>query len=200
MKEIWKPITDFECYEVSNLGRVRRLDGYCERKGFLFPVKGHVMKLSNNGLGYKRVLLQKNGIKKRMYVHRLVAMAFIPNPENKPYINHKDNDPTNNCVNNLEWCTPKENSEWMVAQGRNFHTEDWLNNLEKAKRKQYVPIIATNMETGEKLYFERVNEVKEYGFQPSCVSNCCKGKRNYHAGYTWEYAEGRKRNAKVNTN
>ena len=69
--------------------------------------------------GYLRVtMVDDHGMTKRIFVHRLVAMAFIPNPERKPYVNHIDNSGLNNCVDNLEWCTSQENTQHMIVQGR----------------------------------------------------------------------------------
>ncbi len=96
MKEIWKPIAGYNgLYQASNIGRVRR--------------NGTIL---HNFLGtnkYLNVDLYLNGEKKQHRVHRLVAAAFIPNPENKPTVNHKDGDKQNNIVTNLEWATRSEN-------------------------------------------------------------------------------------------
>lgn len=101
MKEIWKDIEGYENrYQVSNYGNVKSLKTnknlYC----------------SKTKKGYLRVDLRKDKKRAMSYVHRLVAEAFIPNSENKPCINHKDCDVTNNKVDNLEWCTYKENNEY----------------------------------------------------------------------------------------
>lgn len=95
-------------YQVSNLGRVKSLN-------YLGHKKIQILKQSLTGdnyyhTRYYRVILYKNGISKNYRVHRLVAEAFIPNPDNLPYVNHKDYNTFNNNVNNLEWCTPKYNS------------------------------------------------------------------------------------------
>lgn len=100
MKEIWKPIGGYEgLYEVSNMGRIKSFYNSEER----------ILKKSKTTTGYWKIELRKNKIRKSFKVHRLVAFAFIANPENKPYINHIDGNPLNNKVDNLEWCTQHEN-------------------------------------------------------------------------------------------
>jgi hypothetical protein len=112
MTEIWKDIKGYEgYYQVSNLGNVKSLD----RKlwnGFVFhEVKGKVMKVRTEKDGYLRCNLSKNGKMKDGRIHRLVAEAFIPNPKNKPTVNHNNTDVTDNSVTNLEWATHKEQVE-----------------------------------------------------------------------------------------
>ena len=173
---IWKDVEGYEgIYKISDTG-------------ILMNQFGKVLKPGDNGHGYASIYLWKNRKKKKHYIHRLVAEAFIPNPEQKPYINHIDNNPRNNHVKNLEWCTPKENVDWMQVQGRNRRTKEWLDNLHKSQEPTYKPVKATNIETGEVLLFKSVNSTRESGFEPSSVCWCCKGKRQSHAGYRWEYA------------
>lgn len=119
MKEIWKNIIEWEgCYKISNLGRVKSL----VRKGVTKEKILKPLKIGpNKNYFYLHVILcnKINGrVDKRISIHRLVCMAFIPNPLNKPHINHKDNNPLNNNVNNLEWCTPKENTQHAAKQKR----------------------------------------------------------------------------------
>lgn len=105
--EIWKPIANYEgLYEVSNEGNVRSLN-------YRHTGKVQVLKLSVNRYGYLQVNLHsKEGKQKTYKVHRLVAQAFIPNPNNLPEVNHKDENKTNNCVENLEWCDRKYNNNY----------------------------------------------------------------------------------------
>lgn len=104
LKVEWKLIEGFDgIYSVSNYGEVRN------------NKTGKLMKLRKNEKGYLRTNLTKNGNQKSVRVHRLVAQAFIPNPENKPQVNHIDFDKENNCVNNLEWVTNKENTQYSVC-------------------------------------------------------------------------------------
>lgn len=107
MGEIWKDVIGYEgLYQVSNLGRVKSL--VFSREKYLSPGK-NVIHTKYGDAVYLFVPLSKNGVRKNGGIHRLVAQAFIPNPENKREVNHKDGNPSNNRVENLEWCTHREN-------------------------------------------------------------------------------------------
>lgn len=118
MKEIWKTIEDYPNYQVSNLGRVKSL-----AREWIVGIGNKrfhdemILKLHNKKRGYKDVCLFKNGKRKYYFVHRLVAQAFILNPENKPEPNHIDGNPSNNKVNNLEWVTKSENRLHAIHTG-----------------------------------------------------------------------------------
>ena len=126
MKEIWKDIKDFEGrYQVSNFGRVKRLAySYVDTWGvgrYRFRDE-HIISQQLRGNGYYTVSLQLGDKRKMEYVHRLVARAFLPNPNNLPYINHKDINPKNNCVDNLEWCTPTYNTTYADSRKKSVET------------------------------------------------------------------------------
>ena len=109
--EVWKDIPDYEgLYQVSNLGRIKSLN-------FNKTGKEKIMK-PRTGNRYYMTALWKNGIRKDYLLHRIVAETFIPNPENKPFINHKDENCFNNSINNLMWCTHKENMNWGTRNER----------------------------------------------------------------------------------
>lgn len=113
-EEIWRPIVGYEgLYEVSSYGRVRSLDRYvkCDYERYRLH-KGKVLSPAKDRYGYLSVVLSCNGKHKTITVHRIVAQAFIPNPDNLPEINHRDEDKINNRVDNLEWCTAKYNMNY----------------------------------------------------------------------------------------
>ena len=111
-EEIWRDVKGYEgLYLVSNYGKVKSVDRYViARKGVKKPCKGQLLAVFHNKKGYPTVYLSKEGVTKKRYIHRIVAEAFIPNEDNLPQINHKDEVKTNNNVENLEWCSARYNS------------------------------------------------------------------------------------------
>lgn len=106
MTEKWKSIEKYNgLYEISSYGRVKSL------------ITNKILKAHRPSVGYYKVALYMRGDGKTFTIHRLVAKEFIPNNKNKPCVNHKDGDKTNNCVENLEWCTYKENSQHAFKTG-----------------------------------------------------------------------------------
>lgn len=164
MEEIWIDIEGFEgLYQVSNLGRVKRV------------TTGRILKGGKDKDGYLQVTLCKNSTKSTKKIHRLVAQTFVSNSENKPEINHIDEDKANNRVNNLEWSTRKENN--------NHGTHN-----ERSSRTQSIPIIATNIKTGESQEFYGTNEcARQLGLQASHITEVLKCKIRQTGGYTFKY-------------
>ena len=110
MKEIWKDIKGYEkLYQVSNLGNVRRIKFINNRTQ---KDKIKMLKLIKDKKGYLKINLWKNNKSKMFLVHRIVAETFILNPNNLPQVNHKDENKSNNCVENLEWCSQKYNNNY----------------------------------------------------------------------------------------
>lgn len=114
-QEVWKPVVGYEgLYEVSNLGRIKSLVGW---NGHKYVNREKIMNQSITTTGYKKIELTKDGIKKSLKVHRLVAQSFIPLIAGKTVVNHKDSNPLNNAVENLEWCTIAENNRHAAIYG-----------------------------------------------------------------------------------
>lgn len=123
MQEVWKDIKGYEgYYQVSNLGRVKSLSRVVKRyekgRGEVIQRRRERILSERDCRGYKTVLLCVGGSNKQKFIHRLVAEVFLDSVEGKDYVNHIDNDPSNNCSINLEWCTAKENAHHMIKQGR----------------------------------------------------------------------------------
>lgn len=191
MNEIWKDIKGYEnLYQVSNLGRVKSLNRTQRNsKNVSVSYNGKILKQFPNSKGYMRTYLKKDHEQKMFFVHRLVALHFVenPNPDTFDIVNHLDSDFLNNTADNLEWTDLKGNSQHALKNGRLVRTKEWKENLKKAKKKDSKAVIGTNIITGDILYFERINDCAKAGFQPSCVCNCCKGIRQKHKGYRWKY-------------
>jgi hypothetical protein len=178
MNEVWKPIVGHEgSYKVSNLGRVLSM-----RSGVLRP--------QVNNHGYLYVYLKYGG-RGKTYIHRLVAEAFVHNSNHdvNTVVNHIDFNPTNNRADNLEWTTDKGNVRHSINAGRYERTDEWLAHLRETNEKNGMSVIGRNLLTGDEITFKCLNDCRDAGFQPSCVCNCCQGKRKSHKGYTWRYSD-----------
>ena len=174
-KEYWKSVVGYEgLYEVSNWGRVKSFDTY--RKGINGSIrccKGKIIKYQKTKHGYLQVGLWKNGQCKHYYVHRLVAEAFIPNPNNLPIINHKDENKQNNIVSNLEWCTYQYNNTYGKM------------NINRNKQKK--KILQYDLEGNFIKEWESIAECNRNGFLQSKIILCCQGERKTHKGFIWRY-------------
>ena len=193
MVEVWKDIEGYEgLYQVSNTGKVKSLN-------YKMKKIEKELKLHGDRKGYLTTSLCVNGKMKTIKVHRAVAMAFIPNPDNKPEVNHKDGDKTNNCVSNLEWATPKENALHAFKTGLKSGSVEkgkWLAEnygtkvLKENSLKRRKPIIATKLDDGEEIFFESAADAeRRLGVAHTYISLVCRGKKYSSKGYTFRYAD-----------
>lgn len=184
--EEWRPIRDYEgLYEVSNLGRVRSLDKVTiDNIGRKQYFKGCIMKLQCDRDGYLYVSLTKEGCKKKFKIHRLVAEAFIPNPDNKPTVDHINTIRTDNTVANLKWTTNKENSNNVLT--RKHISKSLLGENHPLSKK----IVQLSLD-GEliKIWNSMGEAEREKGFCKTSISKVCIGKQKQHKGYKWMYYE-----------
>lgn len=189
MKEEWKPIIGYEeLYEVSNLGNVRSLTHKVECTNHkLRTVIGRVLKHSkiSNGYYYAVNLSKDNKIKQFM-VHRLVAEAFILNPDNKPCIDHIDGNSHNNNVSNLRWCTHKENSNNPIClQRMSKNIKGKTLGAKHVKAKGIVQYSLNNQKLKE---WDCISDaMRETGISQSGIVLCAQGKINTFKGYKWSY-------------
>lgn len=176
MQEIWKDIVGYESfYQVSNYGRVKALK-YWSGVHHRYYDREKIMILRENERGYLKVQLRKNGKSKTYYVHRLVAEAFIPNPNNLPEVNHKNEfEKGNNKVDNLEWCSTIYNA--------NYGTR-----VERIIQKISKPVIC--VETGTEYKNGKIAS-KETGINYKNINACCRGVRHRPTagGYHWKFKD-----------
>lgn len=176
MEEVFKDIPGYEgIYQVSNLGTVRSLERISKQGHHL---NEYTFKKKYDKYGYVYVVLsQGSGKGKQWRVHRLVALTFIPNPENKPYVNHIDGIKDHNSIDNLEWCTAKENTQHAVRTGL-IDIEKSRMNGRKSRQTVGIPIICDD--SGE--VFECISDtIPIFGFG-SFVIDCLKKHRRSHRG------------------
>ncbi len=159
-----------QSYEISSNGRIKCLN-YLHHKDKVYITNG--IRCSN---GYLKYELKLNGKKKVFLIHRLVALHFILNPEKKPFVNHKNGIKNDNRVENLEWCTSKENNNHAIRSG--------------LINRSFKCFVGINIKNGEKIYFENIQEASEFVKGNRGNIHKCLKKQNNRViayGYTWEY-------------
>lgn len=187
MEEIWLPVQGYEgLYEVSDHGRVR------SGKVILKP---HHM---NNG--YDNVSLFKNGKYKFFGIHRLVALAFVPNESRLPQVNHKDGNKRNNFASNLEWCSASRNIQHAYDEGLKENCRKHCRELGKRGSRELDayrqsikrPVISIRIDSGVVCHHESVNQAaRDTGCDLAAVSKILRGKQHQTKGYRFEYDEKR---------
>jgi len=207
-KEIWKDVEGYDgFYKVSSNGNVMSNGNYCDGRKY----KPKVLIPNIDIHGYKYVTLYKDGKTKSVKIHRLVAEAFIPNPENKPCIDHIDTNRGNNSIGNLKWVTYCENANNPIT--RKHLSEAWRRkelsddykkklsdrmkaNIEKAMSKVRIPVLQF---TKDNIFIAEfpstVDAAKAVNGNATSISRNCRGKRPTAYGYIWKYKNhGRIRN------
>ena len=181
MEEIWKDVDGYEGkYQISKLGNVMSLN---------YAGRGYARKLTPkcNNSGRLWVELLDGGKRKCMLIHRLVALAFIPNPENLPQINHKDENPKNNAVENLEWCDQKYNIRYSLER----HPERYKEKRQTAKYGRRLNLKVDQFDKDGNFIKRWPNsrtihvetKMSDWG-----ISECCRGNRKTAHGFIWRYA------------
>lgn len=190
MQEIWKDVKGYEgLYKACNLIKVMNVR------------TGKILKPAKASNGYLTVALCKNGVQKTHTIHRIIAEAFIPNPDNKPCIDHINTDRTDNRIENLRWVTYKEQMENELTkehckEAHKTETDNWFKcgnkNLMYGKTGEKCPtskpVLQYDLDGNFIKEWECMREVERVlGIQQSKISLCCQGKRNKTGGYRWAY-------------
>ena len=198
MKEIWKDIEGYEGYQVSNLGRVKSLDRIDSNN---HPLKGVILKPYISNSGYLLVGLYKQQKRDRKLLHRLVAEAFIPNPDNKPEIDHNNTDKTDNTVwlnedgsvnyekTNLRWCSHRENINNQLTKAKmQINARKPSKGKYSKKHHRSKPIIQYDKEGNFIREWDCANDVERVlGISNKHIGSVCLGKRKSCGGYIWKY-------------
>lgn len=172
MKEIWKDIKNYEgLYQISNLGKIKTLGNNKTKKEKIKSTR-------NDKKGYEKVDLCKNGQIRTFFVHRLVAQAFISNVKNLKEINHKDENPKNNVVTNLEWCDRSYNINYGSRNKK-------VSEAQKGHNGKVIKQIDINGKI-IKIWQSMSQASKELKINVGNISNCCKNKKITAGGYKWE--------------
>lgn len=175
MEEIWKDIAGYEgMYQVSNLGRVKSLARITKNQ---YGKQDYILKTKKSDNGYISIGLFKNNKQEILLVHRLVAQAFVPNPNDYPIVNHKDEDSTNNNANNLEWCTYEYNN--------NYGTRSLRSSITKQKK-----IVQYDLDGKFIKIWDSAKEAIEKLGLSNHVTDVCHKRRKTCGGYKWEFMKG----------
>lgn len=181
--ELWRPVVGWEgLYEVSSHGRVRSLDRVVEKiewngKKYQRLYRGKILSINLMNTGYCSATLCLDGRCKPIGVHRLVAQAFIPNPDNLPCVNHKDECKSNNHADNLEWCS-------------HYYNNHYKDRMERAAKSKSRPIEQLSL-TGEHIAFfpSAAIAARELNIRPNHLYSVLTGNRKTNYGYRWRYVD-----------
>lgn len=188
MNEIWKDIEGLQgFYQVSNLGKVRSVDRhikYSDKRSHRYEGKILLTKINR---GYEYLSVSINSKSMTFKVHRLVAQAFIPNPNNYPQVNHIDENKLNNHAENLEWCTSEYNNQYGTkpekSKANTPKTDRAISHRHLGKK-----VVMTDLSGNILKEFYAINEAQRLtGIRKDTISRCCQGKQNTSGGYRWMY-------------
>ena len=178
--EVWKPYPEIEWLQGSRFGEVRTLDHYVKDKRLgKRLIKGHILPQRRREDGYMDVSCSMNGKTVHLRVNRVIAMCFLPNPDNLPQVNHKNAVRTDNRVENLEWCTHQENIDYRNKLGHQANCG-----------RGSVPVIAINLATLEALRFKsQMEAARQLGAYQTTIKNVIKGRLNKTHNYWFTNAD-----------
>lgn len=183
MDEIWKDVQGYEgLYQVSNLGRVKSLSRFHNNKtvGFISKERILIPRENPGRCNYFRVMLYRNKVPHSIMIHRLVADAFIPKIPGKDYVNHIDGDKQNNIVQNLEWCSLKENVQHAFSTGLN-RARKGKENIKSRKIEQWT-LDGNHLCT----WYGLGDIYRNLGINRGNVEACLEGKRKTAGGFKWK--------------
>lgn len=181
INEVWKPIKGYEgVYEISSFGRVKSLDRTIRHTGCLggknkLRKEGMIRKCGKNTNGYPSVTITFNSREKTRAVHRFVAEAFLPNPQNKFTVNHKNGIKTDNRVENLEWMTQTENIRHAFKTGL------------KSREQHFKKVVQIKDGKVVKIWDSLMEAAVHCGFDRSGISHCCGGEQKTAGGFGWKF-------------
>ena len=185
-KEVFKPVKDYEgLYEVSDMGRVKSIERFKNNYSKLQLVPEKIKSTQDNNHGYLQVYLCKNNNPKTITVHRLVAIAFIPNPENKRTINHINGIKTDNRVENLEWNTYSENHLHAYRTGLRTSAMIGKFGIKNPYHKSILQYSLNGKFIAE--YGSGYEAMRKTGINNKCISRVCLGGRKKTGGFIWKF-------------
>lgn len=174
---MWKTIDGYEDYEISNNGEVRRIR-YKDSSNLAKYGLPFYLKPRKDKDGYLKYTLVENGKPSTLFAHRLVAMSYIPNPDNKEQVNHKNGIKNDNRSENLEWCTASENIQHRI----NVLGVKWKNH------KSSKTVIQLDIDGNVVAHYPSAKEAKrQTGFSQGHISECCRGEIKQYNGFIWKY-------------